>query len=248
MRDCTRYTIHVVWARAMHESPTLVPAVRVHHCRNHLTKVIPAHLFSQCPGKSLCCVDRLRRWCKTIQPKCESLLHPLLICMYFSPQSLVNSLVGANLLYPLSLSTPNIGRSHCQMTPKCACAQFRTNRSQSPAYLQVRVYLSRRFVVCRSGSRLLNVLHFLSYLFVSLHTIRSATVAVLAQVVPALRSPFSHRPTRVVTMPRKSLGISTSIPLADSLNANRFGEPSYVYGWVPPSINHSSVRFNRLCP
>ena len=69
--------------------------------------------------------------------------------------------------------------------------------------------------------------HFLSHLLISLHTIcRSAIAAVLAQVVPAPRSPFSHRPTRVVTMPlspRKSLGISTSILLADSLNANRFG-------------------------
>ena len=51
------------------------------------------------------------------------------------------------------------------------------------------------------------------------------TAVVLARVVPARRSPFSHRPTQVVTMPlslRKSLGISTSILLADSLNANRF--------------------------
>ena len=49
---------------------------------------------------------------------------------------------------------------------------------------------------------------------------------VLVPVAPALRSPFSHRPTRVVTMPLippNSLGFSTSTLLVDSLNVNQYG-------------------------
>jgi hypothetical protein len=45
-------------------------------------------------------------------------------------------------------------------------------------------------------------------------------------VAPALRSPFSNRPTRVVTVsliPPNSLGFSASILLVDSLNVNRYG-------------------------
>ena len=56
----------------------------------------------------------------------------------------------------------------------------------------------------------------------SLH--RSAIAAVSAQVVPAFRSPFSHRPTQVVTIPLRRcipLLISTSTLLMDSLNVRR---------------------------
>ncbi len=64
---------------------------------------------------------------------------------------------------------------------------------------------------------------FLGHLLISLHTVcRSVTRAVLVPVVPAIRSLFSHRPTRVVTIPPspdKSLGIFTPC-LWDSLNVN----------------------------
>src|SRR5713226_7413208 len=71
-------------------------------------------------------------------------------------------------------------------------------------------HLSRRF--------------FLGHLLISLHTVscRSVTRAVLVPVAPAIRSLFSHRPTRVVTIPLspdKSLGIFTPC-LWDSPNVN----------------------------
>jgi len=45
-------------------------------------------------------------------------------------------------------------------------------------------------------------------------------------VAPALQSPFSNRPTRVVTVPLippNSLGFSASSLLVDSLNVNQYG-------------------------
>jgi hypothetical protein len=48
----------------------------------------------------------------------------------------------------------------------------------------------------------------------------------MVPVAPALRSPFSNRPTRVVTIrptPPNSLGSSTSSLLVDSLNVNQYG-------------------------
>ena len=65
---------------------------------------------------------------------------------------------------------------------------------------------------------------FLRHFLMSPHIVfRSATTAVSVPVVPALRSPFPNRPTRVVTVslvPAKSLGFSTSILLVDSLNVS----------------------------
>jgi hypothetical protein len=73
---------------------------------------------------------------------------------------------------------------------------------------------------------------------------RSVTKAVLAPVAPALRSPFSNHPTRVVTMPlrpRKSTGSSASILLADSLNANRLGCGGNSNLSMGTSLHQSSV-------
>ena len=55
---------------------------------------------------------------------------------------------------------------------------------------------------------------------------RSATRAVSVLVVPAPRSPFSHRPTRVVTVspsPSISPGFSTASLLVDSRNVKQSG-------------------------
>jgi hypothetical protein len=74
-------------------------------------------------------------------------------------------------------------------------------------------------VVCSSLSR--RICHFL----ISLHTVcRSATVVVLVPVVPAIRLLFSHRLTRVVTIPlspHKSLGFFTPC-LVDLLNVIQY--------------------------
>src|SRR5258707_2265091 len=74
-------------------------------------------------------------------------------------------------------------------------------------------------VVCSSLSH--RICHFL----ISLHTVcRSATTAVLVPVAPVIRSLFSHRPTRVVTIPlspHKSLGFFTPC-LVDSLNVVQY--------------------------
>ena len=88
---------------------------------------------------------------------------------------------------------------------------FKLNYPENSSFVAVvRSYFTRH-IFCYRSSR---------------HTIcRSVTAVVMAPVAPAPRSPFSHRPTQVVTMPlspRKSLGISTSILLAESLNVNRF--------------------------
>jgi hypothetical protein len=66
------------------------------------------------------------------------------------------------------------------------------------------------------------------YIFsvISSYRLRSATRAVLVPVAPALRSPFSDRPTRVVTIPLspfKTFGITTSGLLVDPLNVNHYG-------------------------
>ena len=92
-------------------------------------------------------------------------------------------------------------------------------------------------VVCSSLSH--RICHFL----ISLHTVcRSATTAVLVPVAPAIRSLFSHRLTRVVTIPlspHKSLGFFTPC-LVDSLNVNQYS----CIGTQLPSMGMSLSDFS----
>jgi hypothetical protein len=91
---------------------------------------------------------------------------------------------------------------------------FNLNYPENSSFVAVvRSYLSR---------------HIFSAIFlIPPHTdCRSATRMVLVPGAPALRSPFSNRPTRVVTVPLsppKSLGFSTSSLQVGSLNVNQYG-------------------------
>jgi hypothetical protein len=78
---------------------------------------------------------------------------------------------------------------------------------------------------------------------------RSATAAVLAQVVPAFRSPFSNRPTRVVSMPlskMRSLGFSSTTLLVDSLNVKRVSCGGNLIVSLGAPINQSFVILRAL--